>query len=163
MAQKCIKSLFSYDIHIYLIIHIKIWHNSYVLNLIVSFETFRENTRPSYCEIFGTSSYGEGRTSLRLRHMNECQIFHNINSITFFNIPLKCTIHNASDKHFQNKSNQCFKWPQFTSNQIVSTARQRIHIHAKPLPWHEMENDVNVTSVHSITYNYSASIKIYHF
>ena len=38
-----------------------------------------------YCEIFGTSSYGEGRTSLqvRLRHMNECQIFHNINSITF--------------------------------------------------------------------------------
>ena len=33
-----------------------------------------------YCEIFGTSSYGEGRTSLRvrLRHMNECRIFHNI-------------------------------------------------------------------------------------
>ena len=38
-----------------------------------------------YCEIFGTSSYGEGRTSLRvrLRYMNECRIFHNINSITF--------------------------------------------------------------------------------
>ena len=40
-----------------------------------------------YCEIglFGTSSYGEGRTSLRvrLRHMNECRIFHNIHSITF--------------------------------------------------------------------------------
>ena len=38
-----------------------------------------------YCEIFGTSSYGEGRTSLRvrLRHMNVCQIFHNIHSIIF--------------------------------------------------------------------------------
>ena len=38
-----------------------------------------------YCEIFGMSLYGEGRTSLRvrLRHMNECRIFHNINSITF--------------------------------------------------------------------------------
>ena len=38
-----------------------------------------------YCEIFGTGSYGEGRTSLRvrLRHMNECRIFHNIHSITF--------------------------------------------------------------------------------
>ena len=38
-----------------------------------------------YCETFGTSSYGEGRTSLpvRLRHMKECQIFHNIPSITF--------------------------------------------------------------------------------
>ena len=38
-----------------------------------------------YCEIFGPSSYGEGRTSLRvrLRHMNECRIFHNIYSITF--------------------------------------------------------------------------------
>ena len=38
-----------------------------------------------YCEIFGTSSYGEGRTSLRVRHrhMNECRIFHNIHSITF--------------------------------------------------------------------------------
>ena len=38
-----------------------------------------------YCEIFGTSSYGEGRTSLRvrLRHMNECRIFHNIHSTTF--------------------------------------------------------------------------------
>lgn len=32
-----------------------------------------------------TSSYSEGRTSLRvrLRHMNECRIFHNIKSITF--------------------------------------------------------------------------------
>ena len=30
-----------------------------------------------YWEIFGTSSYGEGR------RMNECRIFHNINSITF--------------------------------------------------------------------------------
>ena len=38
-----------------------------------------------YCEIFGTSSYGEGRMSLRVRllHMNECQIFYNIHSITF--------------------------------------------------------------------------------
>ena len=38
-----------------------------------------------YWEIFGTSSYGEGRTSLRvrLRHMNECRIFPNIDSITF--------------------------------------------------------------------------------
>ena len=38
-----------------------------------------------YCEIFGMSSYCEGRTSLRvrLRHMNECRIFHNIHSITF--------------------------------------------------------------------------------
>ena len=38
-----------------------------------------------YWEIFGTSSYGEGRTSLRVRlhHMNECRIFHNIHSITF--------------------------------------------------------------------------------
>ena len=38
-----------------------------------------------YCDIYGMSSYGEGRTSLRvrLRHMNECRIFHNINSITF--------------------------------------------------------------------------------
>ena len=43
-----------------------------------------------YCEIFGTSSFGEGRTDLfpsyervRLRHMNECRIFHNINSITY--------------------------------------------------------------------------------
>ena len=37
------------------------------------------------CEIFGTSSYGEGRTSLRVRvrHMNECRMFHNINSIIF--------------------------------------------------------------------------------
>ena len=38
-----------------------------------------------YCEIFGTNSYGEGRTSLRvrLRHMNECRIFRNIHSTTF--------------------------------------------------------------------------------
>ena len=38
-----------------------------------------------YCEIFGTSSYGEGRTSLRVRlhHMNECRMFHNIHSMTF--------------------------------------------------------------------------------
>ena len=40
-----------------------------------------------YCKIFGTSSYGEGRMSLpvRLRHMNQCRIFHNIHvhSITF--------------------------------------------------------------------------------
>ena len=38
-----------------------------------------------YCEIFGMSSYGEGRTSLRvrLRHINECRIFHNIHSIAF--------------------------------------------------------------------------------
>ena len=38
-----------------------------------------------YCEIFGMSSYGDGRTSLRvrLRHMNECRIFHYIHSITF--------------------------------------------------------------------------------
>ena len=37
------------------------------------------------CEIFGTNSHGEGRTSLRvrLRHMNLCRIFHNIHSITF--------------------------------------------------------------------------------
>ena len=33
-----------------------------------------------YCEIFGTSPYGEGRASLRVRlcHMSECRIFHNI-------------------------------------------------------------------------------------
>ena len=33
-----------------------------------------------YCKIFGTSLYGEGRTSLRvrLRHMNQCRIFDNI-------------------------------------------------------------------------------------
>ena len=39
-----------------------------------------------YCEIFGMSSYGDGHTSLRvrLRHINECRIFHNIHSITFF-------------------------------------------------------------------------------
>ena len=38
-----------------------------------------------YCKIFSTSSYGEARTSLQvcLRHMKECRIFHNINSITF--------------------------------------------------------------------------------
>ena len=38
-----------------------------------------------YCEIFGTRSYGKGRTSLRVRvrHMNECRIFHNIHSLTF--------------------------------------------------------------------------------
>ena len=38
-----------------------------------------------YCEIFGMISYGEGRMSLqlRLRHMNECRIFHKIRSITF--------------------------------------------------------------------------------
>ena len=43
-----------------------------------------------YCEILGTSLYGEGRTSLRvrLRHMNECRIFHNIHSVTFFIIYL---------------------------------------------------------------------------
>ena len=31
-----------------------------------------------YCEIFGSSSYGEGRTSLRVRlhHMHECRVFH---------------------------------------------------------------------------------------
>ena len=36
-----------------------------------------------YRGIFGTSSYGETRTSLQVRHrhMNECRIFHNINSI----------------------------------------------------------------------------------
>ena len=38
-----------------------------------------------YRKIFGTSSYGEGCTSLRvhLRHMNECRIFYDIQSITF--------------------------------------------------------------------------------
>ena len=38
-----------------------------------------------YCEIFVTSSYGEGRTSLRvrLRHMNDYRIFHNTHSISF--------------------------------------------------------------------------------
>ena len=36
-----------------------------------------------YCEIFGTSSYGEGCT----RYMNECQISHNLNSITFLASP----------------------------------------------------------------------------
>ena len=35
-------------------------------------------------EIFGTSSYGKRCTNLQvcLHHMNECQIFHNKNSIT---------------------------------------------------------------------------------
>ena len=38
-----------------------------------------------YRKIFGTSSYGEGCTSLRvhLRNLNECRIFYNIQSITF--------------------------------------------------------------------------------
>ena len=36
-------------------------------------------------EIVGTSSYGEGCTSLQvhLHHMKECQIFHNTKSMTF--------------------------------------------------------------------------------
>ena len=44
-----------------------------------------------YCDIFGTSSYREGRTSLRLhlRHMNECRTFHNINLVTFLLYILK--------------------------------------------------------------------------
>ena len=43
-----------------------------------------------YCEIFGTSSYGDGRTSLRvhLRHMNECRIYY---------IPKKIPIHFAQE------------------------------------------------------------------
>ena len=44
-----------------------------------------------YCEVLGTSSYGAGRTSLRVR-LHHCRIFHNIHSRTFllytFNINL---------------------------------------------------------------------------
>ena len=38
-----------------------------------------------YCEIFGTRSYGGDAlaSSCVLRHMNLCQIFHNIHSITY--------------------------------------------------------------------------------
>ena len=46
-----------------------------------------------YCEIFDTSSYGKGRTSLRLRHMNEFRILRNINSIIFYYIPQKYSLY----------------------------------------------------------------------
>ena len=38
-----------------------------------------------YCEIFGTRSYGGDAlaSSCVLRHMNSCQIFHNIHSIIY--------------------------------------------------------------------------------
>ena len=90
-----------------------------------------------YCEIFGTSSYGERRTSLRvrLRHMNECRIFHNINSITFLSYILKMFIlRSIMLLTTTSVSNQCFKWPQFMANSIFSTAKQHVHTHAKPYP-----------------------------
>ena len=88
------------------------------------------------------------------RHMNECRIFHNINSITVLLYTLKMFIlRSIMLLTNTSKSNQCFKWPQFTSNPTVPTARQRIHTQAKPRPWHELENDVNVTSVTLLSNN----------
>ena len=103
---------------------------------------------------FGTSSYGEGCTSLgvRLHYTNVSRIFHNINSVTFLLYTLKMFIlQSIMLLANTSKSNQCFKWPQFMSNPVVSMARQRIHTYAKPRPWREMENDVNITCMTLLT------------
>ena len=51
--------------------------------IITRFSTYR--LLNEYRKIFGTSSYGEdAHLRVRLRHMNECRIFYDILSITFF-------------------------------------------------------------------------------
>ena len=91
--------------------------------------------------ILGSSSYGEGRTRLqvRLRHMNECRIFHNINSIAFllyspkiFKISSQINITNGRNL----RQIQYFQWQ---SNVFIHTGSHT--------SWREMENDVNVTSL----------------
>ena len=86
-----------------------------------------------HCEIFGTSSYGEGRTSLRVRllHMNEWRIFHNINSKTLYTLKI-FILRLIMLKTCTSKSAQCSKWPQCTSNPTLPATKQRIHTHAKP-------------------------------
>ena len=70
---------------------------------------------------------------VRLRHMNECRIFHNINSITFLLYTLTIFILRlimlltSTSKYAQR-----FKWPQFTSNPTFPMAKGRVHTHAKP-------------------------------
>ena len=105
-----------------------------------------------YCEIIGMSSYGEGCMSLQVRliHMNECWIFHNIGSTTFllyyYYIPLKYSFYDR----------QCF-WLALLSMLNVSidrNLRQIQHFQRQSnmsytreanTYWHEMENNVKVT------------------
>ena len=82
-----------------------------------------------YCELFDTSSYGKGRTSLRVRlcHMNECRICHNIHSITFllYTFYIHCLISSVTYIRNQNtiSANQpknCFKF-EITLFHLVSS------------------------------------------
>ena len=89
------------------------WARSSLIRVVVVFIGYLN----VYCEIFGTSSYGEGRTSLRVHfgHMNECRIFHNIHSITcllytFYSNCLVSSVHlHKKSKYDISKSTKkCF-------------------------------------------------------
>ena len=54
------------------------------------------------------------------------------NLFIIYPLNIHITIHNASGKN--NKCIQHLKWPQFTSNPIISTTQRRVHTHAKPRP-----------------------------
>ena len=103
-----------------------------------------------YCEIFGTSTYDEGHTSLpvHLRHMNECRIFHNINSVTFYYIPLKYSFYDwlyfwlAPFELSNDRSLYQIQHFQRQSNVLISHTYAKPRLLARNGKWQHHGNDV---------------------